>query len=244
TLAALSQTDQVLGSLADKIRVPDRYVAAIETALGHHLQLVLIEQPEAAQRILTDLAVNKKGRASIAALTLKRSFDTSLLAANQLAALQQAGGDSRQPVQSAVPALAIIEADDAVQPLLKSLLGRTFIVADLTAATAAWRETGGTADVVTLTGELLSRHGVYTGGYLNGNGSGKAPSSILGRKNQIAELHSDLGGLQERVGERSRQKDELSNEQVALQAGLQQAQTELRAQEVAIATCEGEFNAL
>ena len=244
TLAALSQTDQVLCSLADKIRVPDRYVAAIETALGHHLQLVLVEQPEAAQRILTDLGANKKGRASIAALTLKRSFDTSLLAANQLAALQQADGDSRQPVQSAVAALAIVEADVAVQPLLKSLLGRTFIVADLPAATAAWRETGGTADVVTLTGELLSRHGVYTGGYLNGNGSGKAPSSILGRKNQIAELQTYLARLQGQLNDTSRGKGALLSEQTALQAGLEQARSELRAQEVAMATREGEINAL
>ena len=56
----------MLGSLADKIRVPDQYVTAIETALGHHLQLVLTEQPEAAQQILADLSANKKGRASIA----------------------------------------------------------------------------------------------------------------------------------------------------------------------------------
>ena len=42
----------VLGSLADKIRVPDQYVVAIETALGHHLQLVLTEQPESARQIL------------------------------------------------------------------------------------------------------------------------------------------------------------------------------------------------
>jgi chromosome segregation protein len=41
----------VLGSLADKIRVPDQYVVAIETALGHHLQLVLTEQPETARQI-------------------------------------------------------------------------------------------------------------------------------------------------------------------------------------------------
>ena len=58
----------MLGSLADQIRVPDQYVTAIETALGHHLQLVLTEQPEAAQQILADLSANKTGRASIAAL--------------------------------------------------------------------------------------------------------------------------------------------------------------------------------
>src|SRR6185503_21150553 len=40
-LAALKQSQSVLGSLADKIRVPDQHVAAIETALGHHLELIL-----------------------------------------------------------------------------------------------------------------------------------------------------------------------------------------------------------
>ena len=38
TLAALQNTEQVLGSMADRIRVPDKYVAAVEMALGHHLQ--------------------------------------------------------------------------------------------------------------------------------------------------------------------------------------------------------------
>ncbi len=42
TLAALKIADQVLGSLADKIRVPDRFITAVETApgppfaIGHH----------------------------------------------------------------------------------------------------------------------------------------------------------------------------------------------------------------
>ena len=50
--------------------------------------------------------------------------------------------------------------------------------------------------------------------------------------------------LQEQVAEISRRKGALQSEQTELQAGLQQAQTELREQEVAIATHEGEFNAL
>src|SRR5262249_37456648 len=69
-LAALQQAQSVLGSLADKIRVPDPHVLAVEAALGHHLQLVLTEQPESARQILADLSANRKGRASIAALQL------------------------------------------------------------------------------------------------------------------------------------------------------------------------------
>ncbi len=91
---------------------------------------------------------------------------------------------------------------------------------------------------------MLSRHGIYTGGYHNGKGDGKAPASILGRKNQIAELKANLGRLKEYVADISRSKGALQSEQTELQASLQQAQVELRAQEVAIATHEGEFNAL
>src|SRR5439155_5620894 len=132
TLAALQQTEQVLGSLADRIHVPDRYVAALETALGHHLQLVLTEQPESAQQILADLDTNKQGRASIAALALRRAFDASGPAAGDSpAGCPSAGNEAKMPAQSSVHALSVVEADSAGQTLLRGVLGRTFIVTDL-----------------------------------------------------------------------------------------------------------------
>jgi len=117
-------------------------------------------------------------------------------------------------------------------------------VRDLKAATAAWLQSGGMFHYATLSGEILSAHGVYTGGSNGSNGDGKAPASILGRKNQIAELRTAVLEIQRQVEEISRRKGALQGEQTELQAGLQRAQTELRAQEVAIATHEGEFNAL
>src|SRR6185436_4244666 len=76
------------------------------------------------------------------------------------------------------------------------------------------------------------------------NGSEKTPASILGRKNQITGLQSHLSQLQTEINEASRNKGTLLSEQTQLQASLQQEQTELRTQEVAIATHQGEFNAL
>jgi chromosome segregation protein len=224
-LAALKNADHVLGSLADKIRVPDQYITAIETALGHHLQLVITEQPESAQRILAELSANKQGRASIASLALGGNGAAELPATNGHA-----------------PLLGVVEAEASVQPLLRSLLGQTLLVPDLTAAAASLRESNGMYDFVTPAGDMLSRHGVFTGGYANG--SGKTPGSILGRKNQIAQLQAQLDQAQVQVNEMSRAKGALLSEQTGLQAGLQQAQTELREREVAIATHQGEFNAL
>jgi chromosome segregation protein len=248
-LTALKQSQHVLGSLADRIRVQDQFVLAIETALGHHLELVLTEQPESAHQILADLNASKTGRASVAPLAfLKNGQGDAVSGGNgqtNEATTNAAPGVSAVELNGApVPAMAVVESEASIRPLIERLLGMTRIVPDLNAATAAWRESPGAFHYVTLGGEMLSRYGIYTGGYTNGKGDGKTPASILGRKNQIAELNASLGRLKEYVADISRTKGTLQSEQTELLAGLQQAQVELRAHEVAIATHEGEFNAL
>jgi chromosome segregation protein len=244
SLAALKGSQHVLGSLADKIRVPDQYITAIETALGHHLQLVLTEQPEAAQQILTDLNLNKRGRASIAPLAFVRNGASESVGVN--APMTEVPEPASVPELNGCPleALAVVQSDLPVRGLLERILGGTRIVRDLNAATEAWRNSGGGFHYVTLAGEFLSGAGVFTGGHNANNGGAKGAASILGRKNQIADLSAALTQLNEQVGELSRRRGALQAEQSELQAGLLQAQTELRAQEVAIATREGEFNAL
>jgi chromosome segregation protein len=243
-VAALRQSRSVIGSLADRIRVPDHFITAVESALGHHLQLVLTEQPESAQAILADLNANKSGRASIAALSIQYKDDKQLAFEGDLApSTGTAAQDSLQAGQI-IHAMSVIQAEPSIEPLLKSLLGRTFIAADLGSATAQIQNGHAGCDFVTLSGDLLSRHGIYTGGYVNGQGNGQAPSSILGRKNQITELQAELAELQNLIAEASRKRGALLSEQTELQASLQVAQTELREQEVAIATREGESKAL
>ncbi|HEX5398166.1 MAG TPA: chromosome segregation protein SMC [Verrucomicrobiae bacterium] len=248
-VAALRSRDAgraVIGSLADHIRVPEEYVVAIENALGLHLQLVLTEQPESAQAVLADLSASKAGRASVAALAIQQKADDKQLAFAGDMSPGRGGATVQEHLAKGevVPALSVVQNDASVDKLLKSLLGRTFIAADLPSATAQIQNGHAGCDFVTLSGDLLSRHGIYTGGYLNGHGNPKAPGSILGRKNQIADLQTEVAEMQNRVAEMSRRRGALLSEQTELQAGLQQAQTELREQEVAIATREGEFNAL
>ncbi|HSY09560.1 MAG TPA: chromosome segregation protein SMC [Candidatus Dormibacteraeota bacterium] len=245
TQAALRQSRSVIGSLADRIRVPDQFVVAVENALGHHLQLVLTEQPESAQEILADLSANKTGRASVAALSIGIPDDKQLVFGGELSADENKTAAQNGLKQGQiVRALDVVQTEPSVDKLLRALLGRTFIASDLPTATAQIQNGHAGCDFVTLTGDLLSRHGIYTGGYLNGHGNSKAPGSILGRKNQITELQNELTEIQNRVAGASRKRGALLSEQTELQAGLQTAQTELREQEVAIATREGEFNAL
>ncbi|MGH7990300.1 MAG: chromosome segregation protein SMC, partial [Limisphaerales bacterium] len=244
-VAALRQSRSVIGSLADRIRVPDQFVVAVENALGHHLQLVLTEQPESAQEILAELSANKSGRASVAALSISIPDDKQLVFGGEIFPDEnKTAAQSGLKQGQIVRALDVVQTEPSVEKLLRALLGRTFIASDLPTATAQIQNGHAGCDFVTLKGDLLSRHGIYTGGYLNGHGNPKAPASILGRKNQIAELQNELAEIQNRVAEASRKRGALLAEQTELQASLQAAQTELREQEVAIATREGEFNAL
>jgi chromosome segregation protein len=235
--AALKHTGKVCGSLVDRMRVDDRFLTAIESALGHHLQLVLAEQPETAKEIFAHLQVERKGRASIAPLALMRGGEGSATTGERVPATVAAlDGDP-------VPAISVVECDASVRPLLERLLGMTRIVPDLDAAQAAWQASQQAYHYVTLTGEFLSRHSVFTGGYSGKDGEARA-GSILGRRNQIAELRAQHTQVQAALETVSRRKGAGLAEQTDLQAGLNHAQTELRQQEVAIATREGEFKAL
>lgn len=247
-VAVLKGTQHVLGSLTDRIQVPNQYVTAVEAALGHHLQLALTEKPEAAQTILAELSAGKKGRASVAALSLLERNGSSACPPNDaetkaIESIEETNSNATAPkVQNGISALSVIQADESIRPLLHGLLRDTCIVPDLAAATTLWLAQPGRFQFVTLSGEILDRQGIYTGG--SGNHSEKTSVSALGRKNQIAELQAALAQLQEQVAEGSRRKGALQSEITSLQAGLQQAQADLRMHEVAIATRQGEYNAL
>src|SRR2546430_4161618 len=126
SLAALKQSQHVLGSLADKIHVPNEFVTAIETALGHHLQLVLTEHPEAAQEILADLSPHKKGRASIAPLALTRNGHSDSHSTPDAQHTAPAPYLNGAPLE----AIKIVQSDSSVRPLLDRLLGKTRVVRD------------------------------------------------------------------------------------------------------------------
>lgn len=244
TASILKQSKEILGSLADKIRVPDQYVVAVENALGANLQVILAEHPETAHKILGELAQTKKGRASVAALSFKQV--APMVAENNPAAPSANDGDSPEHSSSngKIPALSIIETDQSVRHLLEGLLGRTYIVPDLQTATNALMNGHRGCDFVTVKGELLNRYGIFTGGYLNGNGSSSSPSSILGRKNQIVALRDELRKLHTEIDRLNSKRNELTSEQKSLMLNLQEAQKQLHDCELSIIQRESEQKAL
>ena len=235
-VVAMKEADTLMGSLADHLRVESKFVPAIESVLGDFLQVVLTESPEAAREILGLLRDKKAGSASVASVSMMQKVSACSFSHSPT---------THDPAYSphGLAALTVVECDPIVQPLLDCLLGSVYIVDDLESAASFWRESGRCVSFVTSQGETLSPCGVFTGGGALSDGK-NLTTSILARKNKIVELEEQVALVQVEVSEASRKKGQIASEISSIQAGLQEAQSELKAREVAIATSEGEYRAL
>jgi chromosome segregation protein len=146
----LTQFDSAIGALADQIDVPKEYEQAVTAALGLNLQLVITEQPQSANEMLSRLSQDGLGKASIVSLELLR---------------QRGGAIPPSDIPNeAKYILDIIKTEEHIQPLIQTLLGHTLIVEDLNIAIRMWESNPGRFDYVTHRGESLSQQGVSQAG--------------------------------------------------------------------------------
>ncbi|HIG28752.1 MAG TPA: chromosome segregation protein SMC [Verrucomicrobiales bacterium] len=259
TVAALESSVQSVGIIADLIKVPDSYVVAIEAALGHHLQMILTEHPDVALELLSDAAVNGKGRISVAPIAVKKRIHEIVrirLGQGKAADGDKDSGETDQTeaerstsgeggvLDIAVRAATVVDSDWRVEPLIQGLLNRTLIVPDLRSAMEAWEQSGGQFEFVTLKGELLNREGVFVGGEGDGEDHEKLSSSLLRRGNQIQELKVGITQLEDRAGQLSEKRTLLREEVLTLRRQVGESEALWRSREVSIAAREGEFNAM
>lgn len=225
-------TQGVLGALVDRIRIPSQYVNPVEALLGTHLQLVLAEKPETAQSILRNLKATQKGMASIAPLDWQSGEQTE-----PQAVLPHLEGITPAPVR----VLDIVQAEESVIALLKRLVGNAWIVSDLAQATQLWNQAPGQLEFVTQTCEILTQGGIFVGGSRK---EVPVSSSILGRKNEIADLKVEIEKLEAEVNQLKTSRETVSSNQKKFQESLLQIQSEIRNHEMAVATRLGEYRAL
>lgn len=225
-------TKGVLGALVDRIRIPSEYVNPVEALLGTRLQLVLAEKPDAARSILDQLKSSKKGMASIAPLDWEGIAEDD---------------NDKQPTwteesdPAPVRVLDIVQAEESILSLLRRLIGRAWIVPDLSAATRLWKQVPGQGEFVTSGCEILTRDGIFVGGSRK---EVPVSSSILGRKNEIADLKTNIQKVESEIEEIRRQRETIAAGQKKSQEDLLRLQSEIRSHEMAVATRLGEFRVL
>ena len=172
----------IYGPLSKVISVNDKYLTAIEIALGANLQNIVVEDEGTAKAAMHALKRGEAGRATFFPLTsMKASEPTREIT-------ESAGFEGYIGIAD-----SLVDAKKEFRQVLSSLLGRTVVFDTIDHANVMAKALHYRVRVVTLDGQQINAGGSFTGGSIRtGNG-------ILTRAGEIKRLEGELADLKKSV---------------------------------------------
>ena len=191
----------IYGSVAELVRVDEKYRKAIEVAAGRRAEAVVVESDEVAAKCIEYLKKNDYGR-------------VTFLPLNKMVVGKPRGKALLVIRNENVLGFAIdlVSFDKKYEPALWYVLGDTIVVNNLDTA----RSLMGGVRMVTLDGEFIEPSGAITGGSL--------PKSGLF---EICELGKSTE-LKRRIAELSREQENLTDALIKIKEDLGKIENELR----------------
>lgn len=206
--SSTGQLSGICGSVAQLIKVEQKYSVAIETALGGAMQNIITVNEDAAKRGIRLLQESKSGRATFLPITSVKG--------NRLA---ESGLEGCEGFISL--AVDLVSFDPKYEGIYNSLLGRTAVAEDLDLATVIAKKYGYKFRIVTLDGQVINAGGSFTGGFASKS------SGVLTRKNDIEKLTAEKKSLEEKLSELKASNEKLSAETEKLKFDIEGAKDEL-----------------
>ena len=164
----------IIGTVAQSLRVDKEYELAVEIALGGQAQNVITETERSAQDAIRWLKNFDKGRVTFLPLDTIKARAVS--------------DNSRPKGKGVIGRLAdLVDFEDRLLPAMEFLLGRIWLVDELSNAVARARESGFQYRMVTLDGQVVNAGGSLTGGSARLSGGG-----FISRRRQLEELDRDI----------------------------------------------------
>lgn len=194
----LSGFASIRGVIADILVTPQKYEAAIETALGGNLQSIVASDPQDVKTIIEYLKGKVLGKATFLPIPFFEKRPKLNISEGELAS-------------------EVIKYDKEYEAIVDYLLGTTVVVADLDAALRLRSDykKAGVDKIVTLAGEI-----VFIRGPISGGSAHKEASSLLGRQREILELRQE-------ITEYKQQLQEIEQREKTLQGLLEQIEKDL-----------------
>ena len=173
---------KIYGPLSTVISVEDRYITAIETALGPNLQHIVVEDESVAKAAMFALKKAEAGRATFFPLSsMKGQKPTDEMA-------EAAGFEGY-----IAKADELVTSDQKFSQILSGLLGRTLVFDTIDHATNMAKSLRYRVRAVTLDGQQINVGGSFTGGSVRQNGN------ILGRAGEIKRLTAEVAELETKL---------------------------------------------
>lgn len=197
---------KIYGPLAQLIKTEEKYIAAVETALGAANQNIVTEAEEDAKAAIAYLKKNHLGRATFLPIQAVRPREFS-----------------EKGIQKENGFLAIasdlISCEDRYKDIVRSFLGSTVVCDSLDHAISIARKYGHKFRIVTLEGDVIQAGGAMTGG------SALKTTGSLSRMGEIEKLESEILQYQKDLEEYTMKLREVSRDQEKDRALLQEKLT-------------------
>ncbi len=176
-----SDSQQVTGGLADLLQVASKDTLALEILLDELLEAVVVDGIPSALAMVKELRDDKIGEARF--LCAGSFNDSTVVDLNS--------------VTGGTPALNVVSGPGCDLPSLKALLSRSVVFDDDEKAAAAASAYAGSGVLVCISrqGLLVTSDGTVRGGSRDTATDG----SIIGRKEKLEELASEIENLEERL---------------------------------------------
>ncbi|MGL5521978.1 MAG: AAA family ATPase [Metamycoplasmataceae bacterium] len=219
----------LFGTVADVIKIPEKFIPAIESVLQNALQHIVVDESNTAIKIIEFLKNNNGGRATFIPLSSISEKDINheyLMAIN-----------SQDGFISVASKLVQVE-DKKFDVLISFLLGNVVVVEDIRSATRISELLDKRYMVVSLDGDLVRVGGVITGGT-------KVNSiNILGIDNQIKQLEEIAPQLEEIIIITEKEINRLENIKEEKQSFINEINIEVVKNKEKQLSLENEFNKL
>ncbi|MDP8224456.1 MAG: chromosome segregation protein SMC [Candidatus Lernaella stagnicola] len=214
----------ILGVLADKIEINEKFETALEAVLGERLQAVLVTDQETGAVAADFLKTEHAGRSSFVPVAPR------LIEAHYPAAT---AGQTLGPLTEHVSVAS--EFEDAAHALLDNVL----VVDNLETALRLHKANGYTGAFVTLDGEVVDPSGAITGGQVDAVTSG-----LLQKKREIAALSEGMGDEEGAVKKAEDEYYKAEGMIARLQDVVAQVRKELDENHIALSENRGELGRL
>ena len=145
--ASEAWSQHIIGPLGELIRVPEKYTAAAEIALGSMISNLVVDTSETAQTIISWLKNRHAGRTTFYPLDSMSGYPVREI-------LQAA----REPGICGIAA-SLFEHDEKISGIMQSILGRILIAEDMDAARRIAKKYRYRFRIVTLDGQVVNAGG-------------------------------------------------------------------------------------
>ena len=198
----------IVGPVVDLLTVEERYLRAIEAALGPALQYIVVESEKAALEAVRFLKEKNLGWCTFLPLDTISAGESILERYPQWRSMEGVYGKASE----------LVKVKRAYEKVVSYLLGSILICRDLKVASEAARLTGHRCRIITLEGDLINPGGAIRGGSMPQRHAGLP----LGRRRELEKLKQELGELNRSKGDREEQiaglRQKISGEAAALTA--------------------------